>query len=324
MKKRDFVAFRIIESSELKKMISEEFQHGYNTLSLYRASSKSEESDVERNIEEVTVVGYRHLSTSQLSYFIGFGFDFNFNFAGAMDGGSSMYGGGGGSSGGSYSSYPQTNPCAKASAGSQIATANSQSNSYLNSKNEILNSNLSNENGVVFGNVNGVLQSTGLQTGGTSNMVLSHNFTDPIADLHNHPNENPPSVGDLYSLITNRNNFPNYNTRYVITPNGTTYALIVTDINAMNQFLQNYPPSITSNPNGGNHVNFPGNLKYEYSDIINVYWYNEETALSFMLDKYNVGIALTKLNANGNFKKISTKESLDNNGEKIYILTNCD
>lgn len=178
------------------------------------------------------------------------------------------------------------------------------------------------ENGVVLGNVNGTIQATGVQTGGTSSIGnLTSSFSNPIGDIHNHPNNNPPSSGDVYSLIDIRNQFSEYNTRYVITQDGTTYALIVTDSNAMNNFLQNYPPSITLNPNGGNFVDFPPSLFEEWTDL--ALGFSESGAIAYILNKYNSGITLAKMDGAGNFRAVNITTSQNSDGTTNYNYSLC-
>lgn len=193
--------------------------------------------------------------------------------------------------------------CEDAKIPSEIATNISKGTKYTVAKSAIIGMNNGVENGVVFGNVNGNLEITGVQTGGSSSIEnLTSSFSDPVADLHNHPNSNPPSPGDFYSLINARNKHSNYNTRYVITQDGTTYALIVTDPSAMNIFLQNYPPSIILDANG-KHVNFPSSIFNEWYDLTASF--SEAGALAHILNKYNSGIALTKMDSAGNFRAIN-------------------
>lgn len=217
----------------------------------------------------------------------------------------------------------QKDPCTKAKDGATKATTTSKTSAFSTAKTNITDMNNGKENGVVLGNVGGETKSTSVQTGGTSSGTLTHTFSDPIADLHNHLGNNPPSPGDFYVLINNQEQFTNYSTRYVMTLNGTTYALIVTDKNAMNIFIQNYPPTITSNPNGGNFVNFPQPLFNEWDDISFYNNDNQEMALSVILDKYNSGISLTKMDKNGNFKKVNYTSNTNSDGTTTYQNTPC-
>ncbi len=212
-------------------------------------------------------------------------------------------------------------PCEKAKSPSVTATTNSKTIAYSAAKTAVTGMNNGKENGVVFGKENGVVKSTGIQTGGATSVTLSHTYSDPLGDLHNHPNNNPPSPGDLYSLINARNQFSNYNTRYVVTQDGTTYALVVTDPSAMNTFLQNYPPSITPNPDGGNYVNFPQSIFDEWADLKNTF--SESGALGFILNKYNSGITLTKMDGAGNFRAVNITTTQNADGTTNYNYSLC-
>ncbi len=209
-------------------------------------------------------------------------------------------------------------PCANAKNPSATATTNSKTTTFTNAKTSISGMNNNKENGVVFGNVNGTTQSTGMQTGGEHSIILTHSFSNPTGDLHNHTDNTPPSPGDVYSLINARNNFANYSTRYVTTPDGTIYALVVTDTDAMNAFLQNYPPNQV-NPNMS--PNFSGQMFKDWFDFTFDGYGSDEMALSYVLDKYNTGIALTKLE-NNEFRKINVQQE-NTNGETTYKQTPC-
>jgi hypothetical protein len=48
-----------------------------------------------------------------------------------------------------------------------------------------------------------------------------------------------------------------------------------------------------------------------------------EEAQAYILDAYNTGIGLFKLDANGNFKEVHTVKSTDANGQATYSKFNC-
>lgn len=223
-------------------------------------------------------------------------------------------------SGGGGGGNPELNdPCSQASTPSIVATSNSKNPAFIDSKFAIRDMNNGLENGVVLGIVNNLIESTSVQTGELASVSLTHSFSEPVADIHSHQNNKPPSHGDVYSLMANRIRFKNYNTSYLITSNGTTYALIVTDPYAIAIFLQKYPPVKFV---AGMSPNFPGQI---FDD-----WYafgfeglgNEEMALAYVLENYGAGIALTKMNSGGAFKKINVNKSTIN-GSTTYTQSNC-
>ncbi|NML68567.1 hypothetical protein HHL23_01965 [Chryseobacterium sp. RP-3-3] len=206
---------------------------------------------------------------------------------------------------------PPTNnpndPCAKAQAGSQKATDNSKTQKFNDAKQGILNNFNQNgkENGVGMGRdtPNGELKATGVQELNANSGDINNPYAYPEADIHNHPGNTPPSAGDVYSMIKYYNSHPSFNTRYIVTPNGTVYALVITNANLFESFITNVPPSQVP----GFAPNFSGDMFADYVDIP-----NRETGMAHVLDKYNSGIALTKMDSNGNFKKINAK--LNSNG----------
>lgn len=212
---------------------------------------------------------------------------------------------------------PQQEKCQKAAAGSQKATDLSKTAKFSAAKQDILNGFAQNggENGVGFGSntPDGSVDATGLQQLGATSGNINNPFSYPTADMHNHPQNTPPSAGDVYSMMSYYNQHNTFNTRYVILPNGTVYALIITNADAFANFLSNYPP----NQIPGSAPNFSGAAYNDWDDAF--FYGSAETALSYVLDKYNAGIALTKMDANGNFKKLN----VTNNGNNTYTKSDC-
>ena len=337
---RSFVEFRIIQSSEFKKAISEEFQIVYNMLSLYRTSTKNEGSDVERNIEEVVVVGYRHLSANQLSYFIGFGADFSFNFAGTMDGGSSIYGGSGGSGNDSHShSYSQNDPCAKASAG--VVKANTLladtriTTKFTEKLKAEAKTNMTSEVGITISkDANGNIHVSEplVRNSNTSGYVpdAPAGYT-AIADGHNHYGSFPPSAGDIWTMLEKVAKDGSFETRYTFGADGSIYALTVNDRQDAINFLQKYPKNqyIRKDANG----NYTGSFNEEtsiYSEFMiakNSFMYSTPflndresyaAAQSFIMNKFSAGISLSKYNGT----KFQTIKSIQNT-DSSYSTTQC-
>lgn len=214
---------------------------------------------------------------------------------------------------------PQEDPCKKAAPGSAKASDLAKSAKFSAAKQGVLDAFAQNggENGVSFGSntIDGATQSTGVQELGQNSGSLSNSFAYPTADIHNHPGNTPPSAGDVYSMISYHNQHNSFQTRYVILSNGTVYALIITDAGAFNAFTSNYPPDQVP----GNSPNFSGQMFDDWYNFTFDGYGNDEMALSNVLDKYDTGIALTKMDSNGNFKKVNIKQN--NNG--TYSQSNC-
>ena len=310
-KNRDYVKFYCLNnaSKEVQSIIGD-FQKYYD-----RVPGRSQKIK-EKEIEEVVITIINPYPSSDMPWWV---FDYNPSVgAGGGDGLGSGMDGGYQEHARGEGSYNNTDPCAKAKTASATATTNSKNTTFTNAKTSISGMNNNKENGVVFGNVNGATQSTGLQTGGEHSITLTHSFSNPTGDLHNHTDNTPPSPGDVYSLINARNSFTNYNTRYVTTPDGTIYALVVTDTDAMNTFLQNYPP-YQANPNMS--PNFPQSIFYEWANLKNTF--SESGALAFILNKYNSGITLTKMDGAGNFRAVNITTTQNADGTTIYKYDLC-
>ncbi|OJU26878.1 MAG: hypothetical protein BGN92_13225 [Sphingobacteriales bacterium 41-5] len=80
------------------------------------------------------------------------------------------------------------------------------------------------------------------------------------------------------------------------------------------------------NPNGTitkYEPTFPQALVDEMIEMAQVNGATEEQAFAFILSKYNSGIAILKQDTNGDFKRLNTKEHIDDNENKTYVSTNC-
>lgn len=217
-------------------------------------------------------------------------------------------------------------PCVEAQSAANSTTSLSQNSSFLGAKSNIQNENPNVEHSVVFGtDANGNITASPM-TSCTSPSTCSVNTSWPgaFADLHNHPNDVPPSPGDMYNLIGVNNNHSGYNTRIVVTPDGSVYALVVLDLTAANTFKKNYPPI-----NNGFGPDFPNEIFDKFEEVKIVFMkqglsnlISEERAMSYVLDKYNTGIVLLKQDNIGNFKRLKTDESTSN-GNTTYTTNNC-
>lgn len=174
------------------------------------------------------------------------------------------------------------------------------------------------EHAVSFGkDANGNIIRSNASTG---NSAPVPNISGQFADLHNHPNNLPPSSGDLYGLIDMLINKGNYETRYIMTSGGTVYALAVIDKQEALNFNNNYPRV----PNVGYEPDFPIDIVDEFNEATQTGGATKEMAKAFILKKYNTGIALFKQNANGDFKLLNTLEHINKeNGVKSYTTNNC-
>jgi hypothetical protein len=158
-----------------------------------------------------------------------------------------------------------------------------------------------------------------------------------VADGHSHPNWGyaDPSAGDLYGMLTSIQTNINLKYRFVYgvaygnSQDIDTYALIVTDPNAAEAFLTQFPE--IQNTNSESH-DFMEDTKLgdDYfvakrlfgrgfsSNLSDETYAPGAVGLAAILDKNNAGICIAKKDANGNFKKINATlvEKTDANGNK--------
>ncbi len=177
-----------------------------------------------------------------------------------------------------------------------------------------------NEHGISFGkDKGGQLISSPVSNGGaTSGRVPA--ITNAFADLHNHPNDIPPDAGDFYGLIAINKSNPDYKTRFVVTPAGTVYALLVINTLVAIAFTEKYrsqPPAFAGGPPG-----FPVAIVDEAREMKYQHHCTNEMVLAFILDKYHAGVSLLKQHSNGAFKKIITTVSRDG-GQLLFSVGNC-
>lgn len=232
------------------------------------------------------------------------------------------------------SSRSEKDPCAEANQASINLTNLSKQAKYSEGKIAVQDAvandpaNNKKEHAVAFGkDANGNIIRSDVNTGTINNGTIP-SVSNRFADLHNHTDNKPPSSGDLYGFIDIATDMPGYS-RSIITLNGAVYSLALIDKQAAINFNSNYPrvPGIMV-PNSDSTVTkyeptFPQDLVDEYIDVKYYSGGSDEIATAFILSKYNSGVALMKQDANGNFKRLNTKEHTDANGNKTYTSNNC-
>ncbi|HTG56719.1 MAG TPA: hypothetical protein VL943_10660 [Niabella sp.] len=149
-----------------------------------------------------------------------------------------------------------------------------------------------------------------------------------LADIHIHTNEQPPSSGDLYGFIDQIITDANY-IRYIITPKGKAYALVLINKEEALNFNTFYSrrAGIKQTQSDGSSINyqptFPQQLVDEFNELISWNHTTHEVALVFLLKKYKTGIALLKQNTGGHYTALDVVEKKDKQGDKTYLLSHC-
>lgn len=144
-----------------------------------------------------------------------------------------------------------------------------------------------------------------------------------IADGHSHAgNSGNPSGGDLYYLIKGlKTNYPDVKYRYVYGNDGfgnpEVYAFIVNDKNLAFNFLTQFPESENYDPQT-HAIKETSELGEEFYKATKHFsegrsensasgenYDSRAIGMAYILDKYNAGISISKVDASGNLKKIN-------------------
>lgn len=147
---------------------------------------------------------------------------------------------------------------------------------------------------------------------------VAHRF----ADLHNHPENKPPSSGDLYHFIDQAVAHEGHYQKFILLPDGTVYALLITDLEAAKDFNRRFPrvAGITDTAKGIKYQpTFPRELVNELNQLKGWSGATEEAAIVFMLQKYHTGIALLKRDREGRFRMLYTRKD----GAQAYTVSSC-
>jgi hypothetical protein len=192
-----------------------------------------------------------------------------------------------------------------------------------------------NEKYFSFGkDVNGQYRTSGIIIGANGSSV-THQTTNPDFTVegggHTHTTEvyNVPSPGDIYGLSDANKSNSSYDYDYVFAPDGSAYVLTISNQNDFDNFSTTYPKSdyldlVTQDWEVGSSVST------DYRDAILQFQTSVksddesyELGMAFVIAKYNMGIALSKMDGSGNFIPLYVKTTLDpnDNTKNLYTKT---
>lgn len=230
--------------------------------------------------------------------------------------------------------FVQTNksiePCEDSKNASPILSDLSRSKIFSEAKDALVSAARDGkEHTVVFGkdavgnNIMSQVKSTGLKN--TSS--LESNFPGAFADMHNHPANTVPSTGDIYNLIRISGRNPLHNSRITLLANGTTYAVSVYNDQLALAFIKDYP----AEQSGEFSPRFPEKLLNEFAELksylISVQRMDktkaDEMATASILDKYQSGVALFRLQDDDTFARVYVTQQRSSNGNVVYQLNIC-
>ena len=166
-----------------------------------------------------------------------------------------------------------------------------------------------------------------------------------VADGHIHPLPGvaSPSAGDLYGMLNTIQLYPERKYRFTFGGGGANspidvYVLIVTDSNAAQTFLNEYPKSENYDNDKHSFKRYSKlgadyyNVRKSYGagfflDSSNEVYNGDVVGMAYVLDKYNSGMCIAKKDANGNLKKINAtlRKTTNVYGEEVdeVIVSKC-
>lgn len=223
-----------------------------------------------------------------------------------------------------------TGPCESSKNASAILSELSRSKVFSEAK-EALTSAATDgkEHTIVFGKdaVGNNIMSQVKSTGQKNASSVERNFPGAFADMHNHPANTVPSTGDIYNLIRISGRNPLHNSRITLLANGTIYAVSIYNDQLASAFIKDYP----AEQSGEFSPRFPEKLFNEFAEfksyLISVQRIDktkaDEMATAHILDKYQSGVALFRLQDDNTFARVYVTQQRSSNGSDVYQLNIC-
>lgn len=143
-----------------------------------------------------------------------------------------------------------------------------------------------------------------------------------VADGHTHSGDfGAPSAGDFYNMLQKSLTEPYFKTRYVYGNyfgDDEVYVLVIDDSEKAKQFLNLYPSSSNYDTTSHSFIS-NSDVGKDFIKAKNYYtggtyintgddYTAESIGLAYVLQKFNTGVSLARMDANGNFKKIIVNE----------------
>ncbi|MET3535690.1 hypothetical protein [Chryseobacterium limigenitum] len=236
----------------------------------------------------------------------------------------------GGGSGGNTNPQQNQNPCTKALASITGANTIYKNTNVKQKMDAILKGKIEaqNEWSVALGKTASGIEVTnaveGIPGQNSVGIPVSQLQNPFIGDGHSHKGaRGNPSGGDLYEMIKGLLTQPDFKYRFVYGNNNGTpevYALIINNPSLALAFLSQYPESENCNNTNEDHTikrDSPIGLEfykafYHYSegrsdDTSGENYEPRAVAMAHILEKFNIGMSIANVDANGNLKKINTK-----------------
>jgi hypothetical protein len=238
---------------------------------------------------------------------------------------------------------PPPNPCDGLSTNRGIIASNTlRSPTYAGAANALASNVATDtvEKAFSFGtDTSGLMATTPLVTAPTGASVginATYAGMNITGSMHTHTSAaySAPSAGDIYMMAAAYAANPNYNTSFVFGADGGQYALQLTDPAALAAFVAAYPMATNFNPSIGDWMG-GSPIRDAFRDV--EFYLNPaqlingavaegafERAQAFVLRQFNMGIALLKADANGDFHEIHTvQNAAPSPSATTYTNVNC-
>ncbi|WP_343589343.1 hypothetical protein [Flavobacterium sp.] len=178
------------------------------------------------------------------------------------------------------------------------------------------------EHSITLGKTNGQITASAMENGLPGEVYVTSNWPGAFTVLHNHPNNTPPSGGDIYAIARLNKNNSNFYSCFAIA-GGEMYAIAITDLAAAQEFSARYLVNRAPGDDGEYPEFMTNEIMIVWRRMKSYTVESEAKAKAFVVNKYNAGITFFKQNGDGIFYPLTLKEKTESNGSKSYSLIPC-
>lgn len=162
-------------------------------------------------------------------------------------------------------------------------------------------------------------------SGSEKNKTEKRDSPYTIANIHNHPNNTPPSSQDIKTALNSAKEAINYKAFYTMMADSTVYAFRVTDRDKLVQFMKDYGEQMTidtttnkfTNKSGFDKAWKNGMDKFKRLGVTTAWEYT----IAYLFEKYSMGLTLLKKEKGSNAFKV---QYLRKGDKDKYELVKCE
>lgn len=151
--------------------------------------------------------------------------------------------------------------------------------------------------------------------------VILSNYGDSIADVHTHPGGYAPSAEDLQSFYQLSSQLDSFETRFIVTKGGSSYAMTIDDPSKFSDFIADNPGMVAGNNNFAPGTD-AGALFNEVKNYFTAEGYTQNEAYELATAQVfkEAGVTLLKADpGSDHFESLKIDHVTGPNGEDIYI-----